>query len=154
MEITDEIKRKVFSQYWEQEVAITGIKSDEFGNEDENGSYPLDTVNNIQLAVCDKLLLKPISELSNEDAIEVAVLAGMVRPMNRFEFVISRHINYAKHILSDYFEEYRPVEDEITGNVWLLIFQYLQSKGYDIPQYLLGGKTLKECNLAVYENEN
>ena len=91
--------------------------------------------------------------MTDEDAIEVAVLAGMVRPMNRFEFVISRHINYTKHILSDYFEGYNPTEEIITGNVWLSIHQFLQSKGYDLPNYLLGSKTLKECNLAIYENE-
>ena len=33
----------------------------------------------------------------------------------------------------------------------LLCFQYLQSEGYDLPQHLLGGKTLQECGLAIYE---
>jgi len=165
MEITNEIKSKVFAQYLGNKVEYqdrTGIICTYYlpANANYKSSYwicSLEEEGNREMSCsanindC-KLILKPISALTNEDAIEVAVLAGMVRPMNRFEFVISRHINYTKHILSEYFEGYRPTEEIITGNVWLSIFQYLQSKGYDIPQHLLGGKTLFECELAIYEN--
>jgi hypothetical protein len=32
-------------------------------------------------------------------------------------------------------------------------YQYLISKGYDLPNYLLGGKTLHECGLCIYEEK-
>lgn len=38
--------------------------------------------------------------------------------------------------------------DRLQGNI-LYCFQMLQSKGYDIPHYLLGGKTLIESGLAI-----
>lgn len=33
----------------------------------------------------------------------------------------------------------------------LRAYQFLQSRGYDLPHYLLNGQTLKEAGLAVYE---
>jgi hypothetical protein len=37
-----------------------------------------------------------------------------------------------------------------SSNLKLESYQYLISKGYDMPQYLLGGKTLQEAGLAEY----
>ena len=34
-----------------------------------------------------------------------------------------------------------------------VMYQYCISKGIDLPNYLLGGKTLKEAGMAIYENE-
>ena len=163
MEITNEIKAKVFAQYLGHRVELDngGSKVTKtlcaVGGINDEAEYIKLRVGNFAHAVfvkenSFKLILKPLSAITDEDAIDIAVLAGMVRPMNRFEFVISRHINYTKRILSEYFEGYKPTEEIITGNVWLSIYQFLQSKGYDTPQYLLGGKTLAQSGLAIYEN--
>lgn len=32
-----------------------------------------------------------------------------------------------------------------------IAFQFLQSKGYDLPNWYLGGKTLYEAGLCIYE---
>lgn len=118
-----------------------------------------------------RVILKPISSITDEDAIEVAEI-----------------INQSKyHVMEDpYFDPTRKCISVATsdkdgdnyGGVvrifpngiieWdyhnsdeydyteMLIFhayQFLQSKGYDLPQYLLGDKTLKEAGLAIYEED-
>jgi len=102
MEITDEIKDKVFAQYLGQNI-LGG-----------------------------RIILKPLSAITNEDAAEVVFMqwekkrGSLVDP------------DWAKRMVS-------------TLALRADIYQFLQSKGYDLPHFLLGGRCLRETGLAIYE---
>ena len=150
MEITNEIKLKVFAQYLGQK-ALTNkqsykdpsagklsqvdISTNELVTDGEGGYYLSDTSNT-------KLILKQLSAISDGDAIEVAK-------------IISYRKTNLEHLKEDIFDFF--VDDNLIIKSTVISinssFQYLQSKGYDLPQYLLGGKTLKEVGMAIYENE-
>ena len=127
MEITTEIKEKVFAQY-------LGTKSILYVGGKIVGESNLTTNILNQLSKNDvKLVLKPLSEMSQEDSFKVMKLSG-------FEYKIeSKQFELAGALFSDW-------------NDIPMAYQYLQSKGYDLPNYLLGKKTLEECGLAIYEN--
>lgn len=77
-----------------------------------------------------KLVLKPLSKITDNDALEVG---KMFRCCSSAEIVREHFIKYPDCVI--------PYQ----------IYQYLQSKGYDLPHYLLGGKTLHKANLAIYK---
>jgi hypothetical protein len=139
MEISNEIKAKVFAPYlgiaWVRynnpftEGMRAGILTGHDLNRIEHNKEPLAIIR-----------LKPLSEITNEDAIEV------------------------DKIISPKYSEIKHFHTATRGKVWIRdifsgnqvsnvveVYQFLQSKGYDLPQYLLGGKTLQECGLAIYE---
>lgn len=147
MEVTDEIKRKVFAQYLGQPFRmILNDKSFSIG-ECNLGTIQL-------LNPEDILVLKPLITMPDEEAIEMAKIFGEVdgkiilnRPAdlknNDIHFTVQVYTNEPK------FTSYS------TPKYWsdgygVKAYQWLQSKGYDLPHYLLNGKTLKECNLCVY----
>jgi len=85
-----------------------------------------------------KLILKPLSKISKEDA------DGVVKIMNYEQKDTLKDILYiAKFKILDSTSPEKAIE----------IYQFLQSKGYDMPQYLLGGKTLQDVGLAIYEKQ-
>lgn len=128
MEITDEIKSKVFAQYWGQKVALMdGYKS---------------IVDYIQIAICDKLILKPLSAVTDEDAIDIACKIGENNNWQYIQSLFTRIGQFSHH-------DYDIIISRILNRVD--VYQYLQSNGYDLPQYLLGRKTLHEVGLAIYE---
>lgn len=107
---------------------------------------------------CDELqlVLKKLSTISDEDVMEVVKIEGLVNA------TITRRGNGSIKVTDDSYdffilENYKfmlhknsleiPVAKEVA------IYQFLQSRGYDTPHYLLGGKTLQEAGLAVYENK-
>ncbi len=85
------------------------------------------------------LKLKPLSSITDEHAIEVAKILG---------FTVHYSEN-GKAFLKELFK------DRMTFNFHplkvLLICQYLQSQGYDLPNYHLNGQTLKQAGIACYE---
>lgn len=128
MEITDEIKAKVFFQYigqmtiWEYNGRMWHIR------------IGLLNIHNVKDHIDDKkIVLKPLSAITDEESLEVA---NIVQPTGGLTAEDGKAIvsNLAKFELS----------------VCCMIVQYLQLKGYDLPQYLLGGKTLEEVGLAIY----
>lgn len=134
MEITYEIKRKVFGQYLGQ---VAQWKNLEYTDKDETETM----WDNVEYYIGNNayLILTPISEITDEDAIEVAKIA-------KCKYCIADISDLKPHLLRSM--SYTNVWN---GNTVLSICQYLQSKGYDLPQYLLGGKTLQEVGLAIYE---
>jgi hypothetical protein len=134
MEITKEIKCKVFAQYLGRDlktqtgtVQLVGIHVDNFNRVFDavvlngNVTHTSETENV-------KLILKPLSAITDEDAIVIHKIA-----QSQFLTVLQ-----AKEYIDDYATK-------------STCYQYLQSKGYDLPNYLLNGKTLKEVDLAIYE---
>lgn len=134
MQITNEIKVKVFAQYFGQQFKSN---AGSFNFEKIQSSGELDfgyTINEV------KLILKPISKITDEDAINIAQMCYL----GDYPEITG------KKIVKGLFEEFKnPYENNPTTIV--KIHQYLQSKGYDLPHYLLGGKTLQEAGLAIYE---
>ena len=93
------------------------------------GNYP----------ITDLILLKrPLSSITDEDAIEVVKIASLNLERSNTNFPA-----FKKFVLG-YCQS-----NGFNHNV----FQFLQSKGYDLPHYLLGGKTLKEAGLAIYQED-
>lgn len=135
--ITNEIKTKVFAQYLGQQFQ-TKL------NDDSVKNYTLDITemfkfyNSIGFDNV-KLILKPLSSITDEDAIEISKM--FLTDGNSLQSKIEFGKGVAYHYeLGSYYTN-RPIE----------IYQFLQSKGYDLSQYLLGNKTLFECGLAIYE---
>lgn len=108
---TESIKTKIVAQYWGQKVLyVGGVGLVVVGKGGWNLSHP------------DFFLqLKSVSNISNEDAIEVGKLMNLshLQPYSNL-------ISLVKNILDNW---------NIQGNVilWLKIYQYLQSKGYALP---------------------
>ena len=145
MEITNEIKAKVFAQYLGQKVTRGGIMSIDLLYACKNAAW--DDYNSITLR------LKPLTAITDEDAIEcINILLGTKGSMYQDweESIQKRWLVQIKHELRDNLGSTM----RIAGfkSVYSLT-QYLQSKGYDIPNYFLEGKTLIECGMAI-EQEN
>lgn len=97
-----------------------------------------------------QLILKPLSAITDEDANAVAKM---------FAIPGDKLMATGKGLVRRIFDQTEE-EDEFAGLEVLRVYQYLQSKGYDVPNHLLGSnkscggcKTLKEAGLAVYERE-
>lgn len=132
--ISNETRSKVFAQYLGQKltdnstlsgVDIDGVTRDAYG-----------TISYGEV----KLILKPLSSISNEDAVLVAQILG-------YKYGSSIVIKSIKHsIRFGNWNDFKGIK-----NAFYLLTQFLQSKGYDLPQYLLDGKTLHEAGLCIYQ---
>ena len=126
MEITNTIKDKVMLPYFGQKVLVIGGDVVMF-DKTWNWLHPVF-----------KLKLKPLSSITDEDAIEAIQLIKVAN--TSFGFITKfSPIEKIKKVLLE--SKVLPFN---TG-------QYLQSKGYDLPSYHLGGKTLFEAGIAIYE---
>jgi hypothetical protein len=147
MEITKEIKEKVFGQYIGN--LITWGEADFKGDKIHTILLNSQTINNI-FNMDTKLILKPLSAITDEDMVWVYDTCNNLHEQRRIRpdwvkqntpslkdmkrQINNGHAHYKGGYLSD-----------------SAVHQYLLSKGYDLPQYLLGWKTLHESGLAVYE---
>ena len=142
MKITNEIKAKVFAQYIFNPCVITMSET--------KGIVETIVIGLIQKGEGHfKLILKPLSTITDEDAIEVAKIMASPHIAMRLEKDDTR-IRDAKYWIRNGLI----ATFNCNGYKALEAFQFLQLKGYDLPNYLLGGKTLNEAGLAIYENEN
>lgn len=78
-----------------------------------------------------KLILKPLSSITDEDAIEVAKM------WNKHTITV-----HNKDSVKEFLSKHGCIN-------YLEIYQFLISRYYDIPQLLLNGKTLFEAGLAL-----
>jgi len=170
MTITNEIKSKVFAQYLGQicqtmtrqtqgegkasiylkghlkEIDL-GMQNDFIGLLLENETDACNHTNyNTDQA---KLILTPLSQISDEDAIEFVKVTSKDDTFVKCENGVIFHKD---SLFEDVFAT--NLNDNYNTCLPIKSFQFLQSKGYDLPQYLLGGKTLHECGLAIYESDN
>ncbi len=137
MEISNEVKAKVFASYWGQKVY--GDLQDD--NEQANyGIVDMD-FDNFEFCVAEnmRLVLRSLANITDEDAIEVAKLAGYMQNRTRLASIGK---SVALNLAGKLGHEWRYV------NTWA-IYQYLQSKGYSLPSWYLGGKTPIEAGIAV-----
>lgn len=135
MEITNEIKAKVFSQYLPyfidspMRLAFLSI---------------IERLLTLEQQSNHRIILLPITSMSNEDALVVANIFGGASHLSE-----EGRAHQAKELFITY--DFRNKVTTISAASWLKAFQYLLSKGYDLPQLLLGGKTLQEAGIAIYE---
>jgi len=100
--------------------------------------------------IFNKLQLKDLTSISEKDCIKIYDICFKDTSDDEFKIKtgksISKFLNgfFTLSSISEY-------HHNINIRAVLLCFQYLQSEGYDLPQYLLGGKTLEEYGLANYK---
>lgn len=150
MEISNEIKYKVALQYYGCDFLICyNIENnpviDKFsGKHADPELYEPDFKNKRDL-----LILKPLSDISRDDCIEcLCVLLGEDF-INENETFKSTWIEIFKTEILDGFGSVQMNIKPYFSLVWQVQF-ILIGKGYDMKHPLLGGKTLKECDLCIY----
>ena len=189
MEITNEIKAKVFAQYLGAKVKTPdhigtvqnidgfnyqiGVKYDclvftknAIDGYDKQRSYGKYNITKQAFAFLGSnetefempggchLILNPISSITDEDAIEAVKHFGddpFVFERTRDSIEICFFNRGAISIAYDGVISDVGNGPTKNGFTYFLAYQFLQAKGYDLPQYLLGGATLKEAGLAIYE---
>lgn len=129
--ISKEIKRVVVYQYYGRKYKYKnefGSYTDTVGGFHTNTHIESDSFT---------LILKPLSSISDEDAHKIGMLMGCS--------MIGKALSWGKELTE------RIMIERHLCVMSYSIYQFLQSKGYDLPNYLLGNKTLHECNLCCYE---
>lgn len=140
MEITNEVKLKVALQYYDScnILLCYNIENNPVIERFSGKNADLELFEPDFENKRDLLILKPLSSITDEDAIEVAKY--WYSPVT---YIVSNR-DLAIKKTKEYLENPEVMLPLGAG-------QFLQSLGYDLPQYLLGGKTLKEAGLAIYE---
>lgn len=152
MDITNDIKAKVFAKYlgqkWQWDLRGTPILK----------LYPSDLteIERFEFGNNVKLILKPLSAITDADAIEMANLFGGITgnvTINRPTDLYNADIHFTVQIHQGEKDTWRSfcVPKYIDANTPNSFCQFLISKGYDIPNYLLQYKTLHQTGLAIYE---
>lgn len=148
MEITNETKAKVFAQYLGNKCYRGGTPDETLTGITDEGFYFADgDLHPFKNPI--KLMLKPLSAIRDEDAIEVAKLQQEFK--NQKGIKVGFHIDDKNNGCLDCIIEWGGYKHDYWQPVYSPTFQYLQNKGYDLPNYLLGGKTLQKAGLAIYE---
>lgn len=132
-EISKETKAKVFAQYLGQ---ITTY---------QNFCLDPSVLHDVLIGRDIKLLLTPLSKITDEDAIEVVKIMD---PNAKDIYLSNGTIHWEYEFVGEMFESAIEI-----GSIPLATpfasCQYLQSRGYDLPNYHLNGQTLIEANLAL-----
>lgn len=120
-EITREIKKQIFALYWSQKVLH--IPDDEV---EYMEATPL-TINDSFMGLNKSidlgyLLLNPLSSITDEDAIEVAIICGRA----------NTSVGYAKEFITSYFEK-NVATTTIYNYQYFKSIDFLRSKGYALP---------------------
>lgn len=115
IENTLENKAKFFAQYWAQKCIIVSEKAIVKQNIDSYFINRLEVYNECFLE------LTPLSQITDEDAIEVAIQLGWI------DHEEITQIHYAKEFLNN--EE----DDNCSFKSYCFIVDYLRSKGYALP---------------------
>ncbi len=97
-----------------------------------------------------KLILKPLSEITDKEVLEVAKLNGYKIDGDYRKYTIDITRKMLSAIRIDISIGHHSLQ---VGHNSIQAYQYLISKGYDLPHFLLGGKTLKQSGIAIYKNK-
>lgn len=153
MKYSNDIIAKVFSPYLGQRLSAELIYKG-FTCELVINNFTTSMANGMTIGTAiqnnAKLILKPLSSITMDDAIEVCKIYGH----EKGQVIISPKedkLTIIEFKIAEYNSEYIWLSLN-TNEKWnIFVYQYLQSKGYDLPQFLLGGKTLEKSGLAIYE---
>jgi hypothetical protein len=182
MEITNEVKAKVFAQYLGQKcVADNGECGELCGVSTSFFSVYIPPMGEVESDEIESSIsgttfrLRPLSAITDEDAIqcysltdprygkpaEIEYYTHRHKPKNQLVSIDVRRVDIPNECLNigtdgksfiRYDDRTEPPKIERIENQYA-VYQFLQSRGYDLPHYLLGGKTLHECGLAIYETK-
>lgn len=125
-------KQKFIAHYLEQRVLV-------FTN---SVSGVIDVIDHITLEDVDNcyLQLTPLSQITDEDAVEVSEIAGLNPHKNTIEILIKYGIEFSN-------------DDRIYADIF--VYQYLQSKGYALPWMGLSVEELISYGwVKLKQNEN
>lgn len=159
MEITEEIKFKVALQYYGCKFLVCyNIENNPVIETFEGKNAQLDIYEPDLKNKRELLILKPLSGISKSDAYEVARIL-FSKEYTGDDITYNKDSIYVKikipnttinnNVKISFDGHLRNMSGYGLNNT-LQAHQYLQSKGYDLPNYLLGGKTLYECGLCAY----
>jgi len=181
-QLTAEEKAKVFAMYLGCEVVhINGDSLERFGRVlvgiggINDGGYCYGRLKNkASTASCFvenfKLLLTPLTEVTEEDAVEIMKQEhpNVIPSLEILKFdrsntgrvVINfryKHPDKRMNLPDGY--SYSSWATNFNNNMGVDIFQYLNSRGYDVPLFFSpnhpnNGKTAHECGIAVYNTLN
>ncbi len=135
MKNEDIIKGRVLGQYLGCKLKRGGLMTIELLYACKNAAW-----NNYDDII---LRLKPLSDITDEDA---KCLGNMDDVHFQYNIVGMWNVKTGDDgfikLVKERLEEIAKIASA---------YQYLQLKGYDLPQYLLDGKTLEQVGLAIYE---
>lgn len=140
MQITNEIKAKVFAPYVGSECEYKW-----WNREDEIFKGKIipkifeSLYNNDGVITYCVAKLKPLNAITDEDAIE----------LTKILFWKYQDAKNGRSIITNL----DLCNDLLTGFEMFTICQFLQSRGYDLPNFHLSGKTLFECGLCIYNEK-
>lgn len=152
MNITPEIKTKIFALYLGQKIL--------FAHQDkwlDRMFCTTSTLTNIERGLTNhtglKLVLKSLSQISDEDMIWVYDENHNLHQQRKLypEDLAKKtpSLKEMKDMISNGFAHYKGGYLDSSS-----VHQYLISRGYDVPLMALGWKTLQQSELAIYESEN
>jgi len=147
MKITNEIKAKVFAQYLGY-LYIRDEKDENCLRRSLDGSSILGIGEGITNWENAKLILKPLSSITDEHMIWVYDTCRNLHEQRKL---------YPRDV-AEKTPSFEDMKHDLLANFWTgfvsntWAYQYLLSKGYDLPQILLDYKNLFESGLAIYEN--
>lgn len=152
MELTNDIKFKLFAKHFGQKIRRTNHK------DGKSFTVTLDAYTLGKLGDTGRssvLILKPLIQISDEDAIEMAKKFGGLDGeiiINRPEDTANPDIYFVVQVFQNV-PQYKSycIPKEWGGHRSAVEYQFLQNKGYDLPHLLLGEKTLHQAGLAIYE---
>lgn len=152
--ISNEIKAKVFAQYLGQKCYRGGTPDEKLISVDiENNAYGFSDgdVFSGKYTTELKLILKPLSSISDEHLYQcLTICFGEDWDKGETETFKRTWFEVLKTELVDGFGSVQMNIKPYFSQVWQ-IKDFLISQGYDMENHLLGGKTLHECNLCIYE---
>ena len=141
MEISNEIKSKIFAQYYGQlclaKLPTLEVKQQLVVDGDLLSEKGQKTFKDIQL------ILKPLSAITDEDAKEVSIV-GL--PKQDYIWCATSGKDLVKII-----DNKKCWSFYYKNADWFSVKQKLIDLGYDVFCPLIGNKTLKEVGLAIYE---
>lgn len=108
-----------------------------------------------------KLLTRSLSDITDEEAIEVARMAHPDGENYTWEASpVMGEVTYVKaegFRVAIWYDDAGVFIDRLTKECPThndhLITDYLRSRGFDLPTYFLGGKKPSECNLAILKDK-
>ena len=142
-----DVKRKVFSQYVGQSMKVIM----------NSGKAEICECNVSTISLLnpeDVLILRPLIDITDDEAIEMAKMFGNIKRdalvLNRPTDLLNDDIHFAVQVYCKV-----PYASYETPKYWrdgygVFAYQWLQSKGFDLPHYLLGEKTLYQSGLCEY----
>lgn len=144
-EISKETKAKVYSSYLGQEIIKGELIGLLHGLVNDTCYVRYNDVARYEDVEDCTLLLTPLSKISDQDAIEVVKIMD---PNAKEIYVSNGTINWEYEYLDERFKSTIEIRS-IHLCAHYASCQYLQSRGYDLPNYHLNGQTLIQAGLAL-----